>query len=51
MLRHRTVIIIPINEALSDDGIHTTEREPGSREAVHSACASDRARHLMLVGL
>jgi hypothetical protein len=42
-------IVIHIDEALDDRGIHALERALADEPGVYSACMHEKARHLMLV--
>jgi hypothetical protein len=42
-------IVIHIDENLDDRRIHALERALGDEAGIYSACAHEKARHLMLV--
>jgi hypothetical protein len=49
MYKHRSDVLIHIDEDLADEAIRQLEREICCIPGVYSACVNDRARHLMLV--
>jgi len=48
-MSHNAVVIVHIDETLSDYEIHNVERNVSTEDGVHSACMNARTRHLMIV--
>lgn len=49
MSTHNAVVIVHIDENLSDQEIHDVERELSCGDGIQSACMHTRTRHLMVV--
>ncbi|MEN8213586.1 MAG: heavy-metal-associated domain-containing protein [Pseudomonadota bacterium] len=49
MNTHNAVVIVHIDETLSDDEIHEVEQELATDDGVQAACMHVRTRHLMVV--
>ena len=49
MSTHNAVVIVHIDEALTDKEIHDVEREISAGDGIQAACMHVRTRHLMVV--
>jgi hypothetical protein len=49
MSTHNAVVIVHIDETLTDEEIQDVERELSTRDGVQAACMHVRTRHLMVV--
>lgn len=49
MSTHNAVVIVHIDETLTDDEIHEVEQKISAGEGVQAACMHVRTRHLMVV--
>lgn len=49
MSTHNTVVIVHIDETLTDEEIQNVEREISAGDGVQAACMHVRTRHLMVV--
>ena len=49
MSTHNAVVIVHIDETLTDDEIQDVERELSAGDGVQAACMHIRTRHLMVV--
>ena len=49
MSTHNAVVIVHIDEALTDEEIQDIEREISAGDGVQAACTHVRTRHLMVV--
>ncbi len=48
-MSHNAVVIVHIDETLTDDEIHTVQQKISTGEGVEAACMHVRTRHLMVV--
>ncbi|MEN8213725.1 MAG: heavy-metal-associated domain-containing protein [Pseudomonadota bacterium] len=48
-MNHNAVVIVHIDETLSDNEIHDVQRRVSAGDGVQSACTHVRTRHLMVI--